>query len=327
MATLTKICKCGTIYNVKFLQGDVVKILNASGTTVVAYSYDAWGKCTITTGASNAIANANPIRYRGYYYDTDTGFYYLQSRYYDPAIKRFISADGYINANGDILGFNMYTYCGNNPVMGYDPTGDVNWGNIAKAVGVVVGVTAAVALCVATAGAAAVAMGAVSATVATAATTGAIVGGLAAGAAEIGLQCAVYGSDNLDYKAIAVETFTGSANGALDGVAATATKVGIQVGVKVSRVAFSGLKNLLHGMNKDSLTVFNPGQAMKNSAKIQGALLGRSFSKGLSTTLLETKLIYAGMSYGTTKILSTIAIRAGLTAYRWKQPVFEKIFD
>ena len=80
MATLTKICKCGTIYNVKFLQGDVVKILNTSGATVVAYSYDAWGKCTVITGASNAIANANPIRCRGYYYDTDTGFYYLQSR-------------------------------------------------------------------------------------------------------------------------------------------------------------------------------------------------------------------------------------------------------
>ena len=80
VATLTKICKCGTIYNVKFLQGDVVRIFNTSGATVVAYSYDAWGKCTVTTGASNAIANANPIRCRGYYYDTDTGFYYLQSR-------------------------------------------------------------------------------------------------------------------------------------------------------------------------------------------------------------------------------------------------------
>ena len=187
--------------------------------------------------------------------------------------------------------------------------------------------TAAVALCVATAGAAAVAMGAVSATVATAATTGAIVGGLAAGAAEIGFQCAVYGSDNLDYNAIAIETFSGSANGVLDGVAATATKVGIQVGVKVSRVAVSGLQNLLHGMNKDGLTVFNPGQAMKNSAQIQGGLLGWSFSRGLSTTLLETRAIYGGMSYGATKILFTIAVRAGLTAYRWKQPVSEKIFD
>ena len=100
----------------KYLQGDVVRILNTSGTTVVAYSYDAWGKCTVTTGASNAIANANPIRYRGYYYDTDTSFYYLQSRYYDPTIKRFINADSSINANGDFLGFNMYAYTNNNSI-------------------------------------------------------------------------------------------------------------------------------------------------------------------------------------------------------------------
>ena len=111
-------------YYVRNLQGDVVRILNTSGTTVVAYSYDAWGKCTVTSGASNAIANANPIRYRGYYYDTDTGFYYLQSRYYDPAVKRFINADGYINANGDFIGFNMYTYCSNNPINLSDSNGE-----------------------------------------------------------------------------------------------------------------------------------------------------------------------------------------------------------
>jgi len=111
-------------YYVRNLQGDVVRILNTSGTTVVAYSYDAWGKCTVTSGASNAIANANPIRYRGYYYDTETGFYYLQSRYYDPAVKRFISADGYVNANGDLIGFNMYAYCGNNPINMVDYDGE-----------------------------------------------------------------------------------------------------------------------------------------------------------------------------------------------------------
>ena len=112
-------------YYVKNLQGDVVRILNASGATVVAYSYDAWGKCTVTTGASNAIANANPIRYRGYYYDTDTGFYYLQSRYYDPVVKRFISADdaSLIGVSGDFISLNLYAYCLNNPVMCKDESG------------------------------------------------------------------------------------------------------------------------------------------------------------------------------------------------------------
>ena len=113
-------------YYVRNIQGDVVRILNTSGTTVVAYSYDAWGKCTVTTGASNAIANANPIRYRGYYYDTDTGFYYLQSRYYDPTIKRFINADdaSLLGANGDFTSLNLYAYCGNNPVARADEGGE-----------------------------------------------------------------------------------------------------------------------------------------------------------------------------------------------------------
>ena len=124
-------------YYVRNLQGDVTHLLNANGSVAVTYSYDAWGKCTVTSGASDAIANANPIRYRGYYYDTDTGFYYLQSRYYDPTIKRFINADSYINANGDILGFNMYAYCGNNPIMYSDPSGQAIITSIV--IGVIIG--------------------------------------------------------------------------------------------------------------------------------------------------------------------------------------------
>ena len=88
-------------YYVKNLQGDVVKIVNTSGNVVASYSYDAWGK---VTNSGNVVGQYNPIRYRGYYYDTDTGFYYLQSRYYDPVVKRFISADdeSLIGVNGDI---------------------------------------------------------------------------------------------------------------------------------------------------------------------------------------------------------------------------------
>ena len=64
------------------------------------------------------------FRYRGYYYDSETGYYYLQSRYYNPQWGRFINADGYINGNGDIIGYNMFAYCSNNPVMYTDPTGE-----------------------------------------------------------------------------------------------------------------------------------------------------------------------------------------------------------
>ena len=109
-------------YYVKNLQGDIVKIVNTSGNVVASYSYDAWGK---VTNSGNIVGLYNPIRYRGYYYDTDTGFYYLQSRYYDPTIKRFINADdaSLLGANGDFISFNLYAYCLNNPTMYSDESG------------------------------------------------------------------------------------------------------------------------------------------------------------------------------------------------------------
>ena len=70
------------------------------------------------------IGDINPLRYRGYVYDQDTGLYYLQSRYYNPAWGRFISADSYISTGDGILGNNMFAYCHNNPIMFVDPTGE-----------------------------------------------------------------------------------------------------------------------------------------------------------------------------------------------------------
>ena len=116
-----------TFYYEKNLQGDIVAVYNESGTKVLAYTYDAWGNCTATsytTAGTNLYALYTPFRYRGYYYDFETGLYYLQSRYYNPQWGRFLNADVHVNANGDLIGFNMYAYCSNNPVMGYDPTGE-----------------------------------------------------------------------------------------------------------------------------------------------------------------------------------------------------------
>jgi RHS repeat-associated protein len=73
--------------------------------------------------------------YRGYYYDSDLNMYYLQSRYYDPNTCRFINADGYISTGQGLTGYNMFAYCGNNPVTGYDPTGHLNWGILASGIG------------------------------------------------------------------------------------------------------------------------------------------------------------------------------------------------
>ncbi|MBQ3133559.1 MAG: DNRLRE domain-containing protein [Clostridia bacterium] len=108
-------------------RGDVVGIYNPEGAMVVSYEYDAWGNLiNMTDTTSVGIGTVNPIRYRGYFYDAETGLYYASSRYYDPQIGRFINADNQISGvGGSILGNNMFTYCMNNPVNMSDPTG--NW--------------------------------------------------------------------------------------------------------------------------------------------------------------------------------------------------------
>ena len=116
----------GTKYTyVKNLQGDVIRIINANGVTVVEYNYDAWGNILSVTGSmASTLGAANPFRYRGYYYDTESGWYYLNSRYYDPQVGRFINADGIVGANGGITGYNMFAYCSNSPVLFADYTGN-----------------------------------------------------------------------------------------------------------------------------------------------------------------------------------------------------------
>ncbi len=106
------------------MQGDVVELVDISGTTVVKYKYDAWGSIIYQFDSGLGVANANPFRYRSYYYDIETGWYYLQSRYYNPSIGRFISADGLAGQQGNSLNHNMYAYCLNNPVVNYDSNGE-----------------------------------------------------------------------------------------------------------------------------------------------------------------------------------------------------------
>ena len=97
--------------------------MNMQGDIAARYVYDAWGDIVSVTDANgNAItdqdhvANRNPIRYRGYYYDTESGLYYLNSRYYDPVTGRFINLDNQISSDSDLTGLNLFSYCGNNPV-------------------------------------------------------------------------------------------------------------------------------------------------------------------------------------------------------------------
>jgi len=136
-----------TYYYEKNLQGDVIAIYNASGTKLVSYTYDAWGNFTRTDVASSVpdVVKNNPITYRGYYYDHDLDLYYLTTRYYDPETYRFVTADdpAYLGANGDLISYNLYAYCSNNPVMYVDPTGHSI--TAAIIIGIIAGITIAFA--------------------------------------------------------------------------------------------------------------------------------------------------------------------------------------
>ena len=106
-------------------QGDVNGIFNEDGNPVVTYNWDnAWGYNPIPEGVmASTLGTLNPLRYRSYVYDTETGYYYLQSRYYDPEMGRFINADVFASTGQGFIGHNMFAYCGNNPVNRADPSG------------------------------------------------------------------------------------------------------------------------------------------------------------------------------------------------------------
>ena len=127
-------------YYVRDYSGDVTGLINSRGELIGSYLYDPWGVLLETylntfeeetaewTDADRVeymrVLNLNPIRYKSYYYDTETGFYYLQSRYYDPITTRFINADGLISTGTGVLGYNMFVYCNNNPIMYFDFNGN-----------------------------------------------------------------------------------------------------------------------------------------------------------------------------------------------------------
>ena len=107
----------------KNLQGDVIRIIDLADIEVASYVYDAWGNIKDTKGEPT-IREINPIRYRGYVYNTETGLYYIQSRYYDPFAGRFLNADVYDDTqSGTPLSTNMFAYCENNVVMNMDNKG------------------------------------------------------------------------------------------------------------------------------------------------------------------------------------------------------------
>ncbi len=175
-------------------QGDIIALLDSNGALVVKYVYDAWGSHKVTSPDGSVISdqthigNLNPFRYRGYYYDIETGLYYLKTRYYDPEVGRFITIDdiSYLDPE-TINGLNLYAYCGNNPVMNVDENGTKwwefwkwDWKKIGQGIAAVIGVTALVIATVFTAGAVGGIAGVIMMTAAIGIAFGAAIGGVSA---------------------------------------------------------------------------------------------------------------------------------------------------
>lgn len=114
-----------TYFYVRNAQNDIIKIVDSNGTVVVEYAYDAWGNPMSVTGSmASTLGVDNPFRYRGYYYDEETGLYYLNQRYYNPEWSRFVNADDVLGETGTLLTHNSYAYCANNPIMYADESGN-----------------------------------------------------------------------------------------------------------------------------------------------------------------------------------------------------------
>lgn len=121
-----------------------MKLERADGGSGAQYAYDAWGNIVAMTGP---LAELNPLRYRRYVYDQETGLYYVSSRYYDPEIGRWINADNQLSTGSGLTGLNLFAYCGNNPVNRIDPTGESWWHWALGAAVVAVAAVATVVTC------------------------------------------------------------------------------------------------------------------------------------------------------------------------------------
>ena len=229
-------------YFIKNLQGDVLQIRNVNNTVVANYEYDAWGRVVSVKYAngndinvSNHIGVINPIRYRGYYYDSETGFYYLKSRYYDPAICRFISADdpSYLGAGETTQGLNLFAYCLNDPVNRIDADGNWSMPNWAK---IAVGAVAIAGLAVAT-----VCTGGAAAVICGAALSGAIAGG-ASGA----VMGAIGGGISGGWQGALDGACSGFMSGTLIGGATGAASAGLNIATGATTVVGNAHGSTLH---------------------------------------------------------------------------------
>lgn len=257
---------------------------------------NAWGKCTIKSNVSN-IAKINPFRYRGYYLDDETGLYYLNARYYDPEIGRFISADSieYL-APETINGLNVYAYCLNNPVMGYDPSGTWDWGIFASILSGIVYFISAIAGGVLIATGVGAPLGSI--------LVGAGVGGLIGGLGNMFSQAMNVGWSNINWGQVAFNGFAGMATGAI-----MASPLGVVVsGFAIAGIGFvQSVGNDLFDSNGDW------SQINWGAATFSGILSGLFSGAGkwgyniLNARVMKWFSPFNRRSFATMKVLGSIA--------------------
>ena len=357
---------CGMRYNgvnynfIRDEQGNVSKIMNQFK-MIGEYIYDAWGNCTprLISIHDDDISNMlseqkedelfvldnNPFRWKGCYFDVDSGLYYINGRHYSPELMQYFEADAPANilsgaSTVNSLDRNAITtdncigllFGGYTIFPLYDlhpnPTDSTeNQGNdlpewlqdtlkVLGAIGVVVGVTA---LTVLTAGVTAYALGASVAMIG-AITTGSAVGGVIAGGLEIGAQIYKNGISGMNLGAIAIESFTGSIYGAISGVASTTTSAALRLGMRGARVALGGLSTALHGVNNaDSFgsIMVKVGASIGLGILTQGAFVGLDAYTGkLSNTVLQKYALDGALNFGTNQILLMSVILASKNVWR-----------
>ena len=276
-------------------QGNVIALIDTNGNVVVQYWYDAWGNHKIVDAngneitSSNHLGNLNPFRYRGYYYDVETGLYFLQTRYYDPEVGRFLNRDSVEYADPETInGLNLYAYCLNNPVEYVDPTGEAAWYEWLVAGILIIGSAIAAPL---TMGTSLVAAGALAAVA---------LGG------TISIVNQVSSTGDFEMNQFAVDIFGSALSGALAG---TGLSVAIQVagnffisvGTNLMYTGMTGNEISISSLADSSLSGFISGLAGWNGAKyvskyatlvnkyLVQLLSGSNLMKGISSSNLATQ--------------------------------------
>ena len=272
-------------------QGNIIALIDNNGAVVVEYKYDAWGNHEAEVASEDfvALANLNPFRYRGYYFDEETGLYVLQTRYYDPETGRFISRDSIEYADPEtICGLNLYAYCGNNPVMNVDPTGRAAWWEwLVAGLVIIAGAVAAVF----TAGTSLI-------------VAGAFAGIAVGGAFSIVNQLVTTGDFTLNQ--FALDAVGGALSGAL-----AATGIGV-LGQIAGNVAINAGGSVIYSLaSGEHLTIETAINSIVNGI-IGGAVGGRGvkFIKGIPSLTAIYKII----SNGATKLFESIVRSSAVVA-------------